>query len=166
MSAGLVGADVILAGRPWLACAVILVVVALAVLVWAYLQASYAAWVRAIAALLKTTGIVLLAGLLLEPMFQGTRPKPGVNKFLVLADNSKSLQLADRAHGLSRGAAMKQRLADDAPWLTRLAQDFDLRRYAFDTVLRPLTGFSELTLDGESSALETSLTALAQRFQG
>ncbi len=166
MSAGLVVADVILAGRPWLACAVILVVVALAVLVWAYLQASYAAWVRAIAALLKTTGIVLLAMLLLEPMFQGTRPKPGVNKFLVVADNSKSLQLADRAHGLSRGAAMKQRLADDAPWLTRLAQDFDLRRYAFDSSLKPLTGFSELTLDGEASAMQTSLTALDQRFRG
>src|SRR5262245_33590857 len=130
------------------------------------MQASYAAWVRAIAALLKATGIILLAALLLEPMFQGTRPKPGVNKFLVVADNSRSLQLADRAHGQSRGAAMKQRLADDASWLTRLAQDFDLRRYAFDSSLRSLSGFSELTFDGEASTLQTSLTALGQRFRG
>src|SRR5438874_2254850 len=146
MAAGIVLAEIILAGRQWLSCAVVLVAAALIVLGWAYLQASYAAWVRAIAALLKMTGIVLLAALILEPMFQGTRPKPGVNKFLVVADNSKSLQLADRAHGTSRGAAMKQRLADDAPWLTRLAQDFDMRRYAFDSALKPLTSFSELTL--------------------
>src|SRR5262245_66605599 len=106
MAVGVVLADIILAGRQWLACAVVLVTVAFVVLVWAYMQASYAAWVRAIAALLKTTGIVLLAGLLLEPMFQGTRPKPGVNKFLVVADNSRSLQLADRAHGQSRGPAI------------------------------------------------------------
>src|SRR6478672_440403 len=166
MAAGVVLADIILAGRQWLACAVVLVAIALVVLVWAYLQASYAAWVRAIAALLKATGIALIAALILEPMFQGTRPKPGVNKFLVVADNSRSLQLADRAHGPARGAAMKQRLADDAPWLTRLAQDFDMRRYAFDNGLKPLTSFSELTLDGESSAMQTSLMALAQRFGG
>src|SRR5436190_656565 len=115
MALSVVFAEIILAGQQWLACAIALIVIALATLTWAYVQASHAAWVRATAALLKITGIVLLAALLLEPMFQGTRPKPGVNKFLVVADNSKSLQLSDRAHGTSRGAAMKQRLADDAP---------------------------------------------------
>ena len=72
------------------------------------------------AALLKAAGIVLLAALLVEPLFTGVRPKPGNNLFLVLADNSKSLQLADRGHRESRGAAMKERLAENAPWLTRL----------------------------------------------
>src|SRR5205085_6187621 len=71
-----------------------------------------------------------------------------------------------QVHGITRGAAMKKRLADDASWLTRLTQDFDVRRYAFDSSLKSLTGFSELTLDGESSAMQTSLTALAQRFRG
>src|SRR4029079_17073194 len=118
------------------------------------------------AALLKAAGIVLLAALLVEPLVTGVRPKPGNNLFLVLADNSKSLQLADRGHRESRGAAMKERLAENAPWLTRLAQDFDVRRYEFDAALKPLKDFSELTLDGEASALETSLAALAQRFSG
>lgn len=159
-------AEIILAGRQWLTCAAALVVAALIALVWAYTQSNYAAWVRTIAGLLKTVGILLLAALLLEPMFSGTRPRPGSNLFLVVADNSKSLQLADKSHGPSRGAAMKARLADDAGWLTRLAQDFDVRRYAFDASLKPLTGFAELTLDGESSAMQTSITALAQRFRG
>ena len=87
MAAGIVLAEIILAGRQWLACAVALLAIALVTLAWAYMQASYAAWVRAIAALLKTIGIVLLAALLLEPMFQGTRPRPGSNLFLVVADN-------------------------------------------------------------------------------
>jgi len=163
---GVVVAEIVLAGREWLACAAVLIVAAAAALLWAYTQASYAAWVRLLAALLKVAGMVLIAALILEPMFRGTRPRPGSNLFLVVADNSKSLQLADQSRGLSRGEAMKQRLADDTSWLTRLAQDFDVRRYAFDSSLTSLTGLSELTLDGDASAMQTSLAALAQRFKG
>src|SRR5262245_27156992 len=61
---------------------------------------------------------------------------------------------------------MKESLGEKSPWLTRLAQDFDVRRYAFDAALKPLKDFSELTLDGEASAMRTSLAALAQRFRG
>ena len=48
MAAGIVLAEIILAGRQWLACAVALLAIALVTLAWAYMQASYAAWVRAI----------------------------------------------------------------------------------------------------------------------
>ena len=102
---GIVLAEIILGGRQWLGWAVGLVVVALVALVWAYTQTNYATWVRALAALLKTAGIVLLAVLLLEPLFTGTRPRPGSNLFLVVADNSKSLQLADRGNRESRGVS-------------------------------------------------------------
>ncbi|MEZ6112799.1 MAG: glutamine amidotransferase [Pirellulaceae bacterium] len=47
-----------------------------------------------------------------------------------------------------------------------LAQDFDVRRYAFDTRLQPLADFSELTFAGEGSALSTSLRSLTERFYG
>jgi uncharacterized membrane protein len=163
MAATLLG-EIILGGRQWLGWALGLSALALVVLFWAYLQANYAAWLRAVAALLKATGLVLLAALVLEPLFTGTRPRPGSNLFLVVADNSRSLQLADRGTRHSRGAAMKDRLADTSPWLTRLSQDFDVRRYGFDAALRPIKDFSELTLDGEASAMQTSLAALAQRF--
>src|SRR5256885_2127645 len=114
MPAALVVGEIILGGRQWLGWAVGLSALALAVLVWAYFQASYAAWVRIIAGLLKAAGIVLLASLLVEPLFTGTRPRPGSNLFLVVADNSRSLQLADKGHRLSRGATMKERLADQS----------------------------------------------------
>jgi uncharacterized membrane protein len=147
----------------WIAAAVVLGIL-LAFIVRAYLQPSYPAWLRVVSGLLKFVGIVLLAALLLEPHFTGTRPRPGSNLFLVVADNSKSLQLADRDSRQTRGALMQARLVQTTPWLTRLAQDFDVRRYAFDTTLRPLKDFSELTLDGQASAMQGSLTALAQRF--
>ena len=121
-------AEIILGGRPWLNWAVGLATVALLAVLWAYLQANYAIWTRVVAAILKTAGILLLAALLLEPLFTGTRPRPGSNLFLVVADNSKSLQLADRASRQTRGALMKERLDDNSSWMTRLAQDFDVRR--------------------------------------
>jgi len=158
--------EIILGARHWALWAAGLSAVALVTLIWAYRQAGYAAWVRLFAGLLKATGIMLLAILLVEPLFTGTRPRPGSNLFLVVADNSKSLELADRGRLESRGAIMKQRLAEQSPWLTRLAQDFDVRRYAFDTTLRPVKDFSELTQDGQASAIRSSLVALAERFRG
>lgn len=159
-------AEIILGGRPWLPWAVVATVSGTLVLLWAYTRSNYALWLRVVAGLLKTCGIVLLAALLLEPLFTGTRPRPGSNLFLVVADNSRSLQLADHGQRHSRGAAMKERLSENSPWLTRLAQDFDVRRYGFDAALRPLKDFSELSLDGEASAMRTSLAALAERFHG
>jgi uncharacterized membrane protein len=160
-------ANLVLGAREWLVPAVALAAAALVVLAWSYLRGPAATWLRTACTLLKTAGIVLLAVCLVEPQWTGSRPKPGSNLFLVVADNSRSLQLADGSSSQTRGAAMQARLAETTPWLTRLAQDFDVRRYAFDTTLRPVKDFSkELTLAGESSALAGSLAALSQRFRG
>ena len=70
-------AEIVLNGRHWLGWAIALCVVGVAAIVWAYVQANYATWVRVIAGVLKATGLLLLAALLVEPMFSGTRPKPG-----------------------------------------------------------------------------------------
>ena len=61
---------------------------------------------------------------------------------------------------------MKEGLAEESSWLTRLSQDFDVRRYVFDTNVRPAKTFAELTLDGESSAINGTLIALADRYRG
>ena len=158
-------ADITLEGRAWLPLAIVLLVAALGTLVWAYAQARSAAWIRGLAAVLKTAGIVALAICLVEPHFRGTRPKPGENLFLVAADNSRSLRLSDGARQ-SRGQTMQARLGSESPWLTRLAQDFDVRRYTFDRALRPVKDFSSLALDGQASALAGSLREMADRFRG
>ncbi|TXT16632.1 MAG: membrane protein, partial [Planctomycetota bacterium] len=91
---------------------------------------------------------------------------PGSNLFLVVADNSCSLQLSDGVGGKARGLVMSERLAEESSWLTRLSQDFDVRRYVFDTNVRPVKTFDELTLEGESSAVHGTLNALTDRFRG
>jgi uncharacterized membrane protein len=159
-------AEIILAGRQWLGWSIGICLICLVVLIWAYARAGHVVWLRVLASLLKATAIVLLAALLVEPLFTGTRPRPGSNVFLVVADNSRSLQLSDRGHSKSRGAAMKDALSEQSSWLTRLAQDFDVRRYGFDAAPRPLKDFSEITLEGESSALRGSLVALGERYRG
>ncbi len=159
-------AEVTLGARHWLGGAVLLVAAALAVVIWSYRRGGLRSWVHGVAALLKGIGIVALAVCLVEPLFTGTRPRPGSNLFLVVADNSRSLQLSDSGERQSRGMAMKERLAEESSWLTRLAQDFDVRRYVFDTNVRSAKTFAELTLDGESSAINGTLIALADRYRG
>lgn len=158
-------AEITFAGRAWLPLAVVLAVCALAMLAWAYAGVRSASWVRGLAAALKTVGILALAVCLVEPMFRGTRPQPGVNRFLVAADTSRSLQLSDGSRQ-TRGQTLQARLAETSPWLTRLGQDFDVRRYTFDTALRPVKEYQTFAFDGQGSALAGSLRSLADRFRG
>ncbi|MBI3866028.1 MAG: hypothetical protein HY290_29475, partial [Planctomycetia bacterium] len=157
----------IVAGAPrWLGVAVAIVALAAVLAAWSYRSGRSRAPLRVVAGFFKWTGILILAACLVEPLINTTRPRPGSNLFLVLADNSRSLQLADAGHRESRGKAMQERLGDKEPWLVRLGQDFDLRRYAFDTSLHPVTSFTELNLEGEASSLAESLKTLADRFRG
>ncbi|HUE70508.1 MAG TPA: hypothetical protein VMP01_06420 [Pirellulaceae bacterium] len=158
-------AEVSLGAPHWLPWAALLSVLALAGLAWSYWRSHSSGWVRGAAALLKTAGIVALAVCLVEPLFTGTRPRPGSNLFLVVADNSRSLQLADGGSRETRGGAMQRRLKEEAAWLARLGQDYDVRRYTFDTQLRPVSSFAELSLEGDASALRTALAALSDRFR-
>ncbi|HEY3966667.1 MAG TPA: glutamine amidotransferase [Planctomycetaceae bacterium] len=159
-------AEIVTGAPRWLVIAIPAVVVATALVIWSYRTARSRGPVRVVAALFKWTGIAILAACLVEPLINTTRPRPGSNLFLVMADNSRSLQLADSGNRESRGKLMQAELADQSPWLARLGQDFDLRRYAFDTALHPVSSFAELTLDGEASALTESLSSLADRFRG
>lgn len=142
-----------------------IVVAALALVAWSYARTGSRVGVRALAGALKLAGFSVLALCLVDPLFTGTRPRPGANLFLVVADNSASLALADRGRA-SRGELLLKQLGDPSAWLARLGQDFDVRRYAFDTTLRPLAEFSELTFAGEASGMRGSLEALADRFRG
>lgn len=159
-------AEMVLGARDWLWRTVPLAVLALAVLAWSYGRSGASGWVRLVAALLKTAAVAALAVCLVEPLFSGTRPRPQSNLFLIAADNSRSLEIHDRNHRRTRGEEVKALLAEQTRWLTRLSQDFDVRRYAFDARLAPLKDFSALDFSGDSTALTTSLASLAERFEG
>ena len=113
-------ADVMLAARDWLWPAAALALVALAAMAWCYLQGRSGLGLRAAGIALKTTGIAALALCLVEPLVSGTRPRPGSNLFLVVADNSRSLQIHDAGSGKSRGEQLQPLLAAKSSWQTRL----------------------------------------------
>ncbi len=151
----------------WLAAAAALAAVLLALLGWSYSRrAGTSSGVRAVAASLKALAILLLAACLLEPLFSGQRARPGANQFVILADNSQSMTLTDRGATRTRAAELKSLAPRDAAWLNRLAEDFDLRQYAFDTQLRAITGSDDIPFDGGASNLAASLDRVARRYQG
>lgn len=159
-------AEILFGGRAWLPVAVGGGAVLLGLIAWTYSRVTASPLIRLAAALLKGLAVVALAVCLIEPLFSGTRPRPGSNLFLLVADNSRSLQLSDPGESQSRGTAMRSRMADTAPWLVQLGQDFELRRYTFDTTLHPVQNLpTALTFAGSASGLRSSLESLAERFR-
>lgn len=155
-------------GAPqWLAPAIVIAALAAAALVWGYARLRGPRHIRFIAAALKATGIALLAAVLLDPLWSGTKARPGENVVVVLVDNGASMEVQGRDGASSPAAAFRKQLADDRlPWMARLRQDFDVRRYAFAERLEPRTEFETLTFDGRASSLHTALGSIAKRFEG
>src|SRR5262249_4650042 len=154
-------------GSPgWLTSAGIVMGLAVALLFWSYLRAPARRSVRVSAALLKAFGFAALALSLLEPLLSGTRPRRGANAFVILADNSQSMLVRDGLDTATRGDRLRDHLEKGAAWKTRLEQDFDVRRYVFDSHLRAVEGFEEMAFDGVGSSLSTAMAALARRFRG
>src|SRR5262245_39859762 len=155
-------------GSPrWLTVAAAAMALALIALLTSYARARVRPSVRVVAALLKGIGFAALALSLVEPLLTGLKPRRGANAFVILADNSQSLLIRDGRDSRTRGDWLRDRLGPkEAAWRTRLEQDFDVRRYVFDSHLRALDGFDALTFDGVGSALSTSLAALGRRFHG
>ncbi len=160
-------ATVILGSPAWLAPAVAVVVVAIAVLAYSYLRSPAPPMVRVVAGLLKAAGFFLLLVCLIEPLFAGRRPRPGANLFVVLADDSQSMQIRDPGAQQSRSEQVKARFAKDTAWHTRLSQDFDVRHYRFAERLQALDETEDqlLSAKGKSSSLLTALTTIGQRFR-
>lgn len=153
-------------GSPqWLLPAAAYILAAAAAAVGSYRRSPIARSARVAAAALKVAAVTAIALCLVEPLWSGIRPRPGANRFLILADNSQSLRVRDPGAAEPRSEMVRGLLADSAPWQRRLAQDFDVRKYAFDSRLRPVSRFSQLAFDGESSALAGALAALAPRWR-
>lgn len=162
----MIWADLVLGAPQWMPAAVMFVAAMLALALGSYWRSTATLGLRVGCLLLKMIAVLLLAACLVDPLYVGARPRPGSNLFLVVADNSRSLQLADRGEKLSRGEKMKARLAEREGWLARLGQDFEVRSYVFDESVRAVQDFSQTPLDGDASSLRGTLTSLGDRFRG
>jgi hypothetical protein len=154
-------------GSPeWVLPAGLLLGVSALTVIWTYARSSAPRSVILLGALLKGVGLTALVLSLAEPLLTGSKPKKGANTFVVLADNSRSLSIRDGRGGATRGDWVRERLAKESDWRTRLSQDFDVRDYVFDTHPRGVDGFEALTFDGAASALNASLAAISRRYRG
>lgn len=160
--------DHILIGAPrWTTPALAICLVAVLVVAWAYWRRGRSARRGPLifAGLLKAIALIALALCLLQPMLESQRPRPHANLIGVVVDNSRSMQIHGPGNAKSRSERLSPELKSDASWQVRLAQDFDLRRYAFDRSLQNVEDLSMLTFDGAASSLSSTLQTLASRFR-
>ena len=94
-------------GAPdWIVPALGLLGVALLTLAYSYVRIGTSGAkrsVRVTASVLKAIGFTALLLSLLEPLLTGSRPRKGANAFVILADNSQSLQIKDDGSAEPRG---------------------------------------------------------------
>jgi uncharacterized membrane protein len=160
-------ASLYFSGRNWLWPAGILLLVAVLFLIWSYQSTASRGWARAVGAGLKLTGLVALAFCLLEPVWTGQRAKPGANLFVILADNSQGLNVKDQGETQTRAQHLGRLLNDPAAaWSPVLEEQFQARRYLFDSRLQPVKDFAELRFDGRATALGAALRRLGERYRG
>jgi hypothetical protein len=151
----------------WVLPAALFVVASLALLLSAYGRTTTTPGLRATCIALKMLGVLALGLCLLEPLWIRERARPGANFFVVLADNSLSLSIKDAGATRSRGEEIREALTGPgAAWQERLAEDFQLRRYLFDSRLQRVEDFGEATLDGKATAFASAVRQLRERFQG
>jgi uncharacterized membrane protein len=134
--------------------------------VWSY-RGAFTSRLRWICAALKVLGICALALCLLEPLWSGQHARPGANVFAIVADNSQSLQVKDAEAPGPRADQLRALLdPEHARWQSALEDNYEVRRFFFDTRLQPTRDFHELGFDGRATALGSALAGLKERFEG
>jgi uncharacterized membrane protein len=158
---------VFISGRDWWYPSIGIVALGILLLAWTYWRAPANKGTRTICALLKLLAVGALAACLLEPLWSGQRAKPGSNYFAILADNSQGMTIKDRNAIKSRGEELHQLLtSENATWPARLEENFQVRKYYFDSRLQSTRDYSELVFDGRASSIGTALKTIGDRFRG
>ncbi len=154
------------AAPDWVLPGLLLGGVLIALVLWSWMRSRVSVSTGIIGAFIKILAIVVLVLILIEPMRSESRPEPGANLFLILADDSQSLAIRDAGEDETRAAKLKAALDRKSAWQVRLSQDFDTKRYVFDRRVKAVSDFSELQSAGEESSLLSSLKLVARRYQG
>ena len=160
-------ASLTIGAREWVWPAVLVFAAGAALAIWGYTRVNASKQTRLTGFILRVLGLAALAACLVDPMWTDSQPRPGANVFAIVADNSQGMEIKDRGAAKTRGAELRDLVAQDkAPWQIKLAETFQLRRYLFDSRLVSTRDFSELKFDGRSSAVHSTLADLAERYRG
>jgi uncharacterized membrane protein len=150
----------------WLWVVAGVLAVTLLLLFWGYRRLP-GGRLRWICATLKALGVAALGLCLLEPTWLGQRARPGANLLAIVADNTQSLQVNDPGQRASRGEVLRELLdPQKRSWQASLEDNFEVRRFSFDSRLQSAKEFTELNFDGRSSGLGSALRTLKERFGG
>ena len=153
-------------GAPrWILPAAGVAVALLLLVVGVYWRSPARTPIRFCAALLKLMAIAALIICLLEPLRSGQRPRSHANVVALVVDNSQSMRIKDPAARTSRHERLLPILDKTASWRVRLAQDFDVRCYTFDSRLQSVDDFSTLAFDGHTSSMGAALETAGARFR-
>ncbi|HIM23867.1 MAG TPA: hypothetical protein EYM30_06665, partial [Verrucomicrobia bacterium] len=151
----------------WLPVALGVSALVILVSLWGYGRARLPMHLKVIGITLKTLGIALLCFCLLEPELVQEKGKPGANFIAVLADNSQGMAIRDAGSTTSRAEELAKALKPQpGDWQEALDENFQIRRYSFDTRLRTTGDFDSLDFKGRASSLIGSTRNLGQRFSG
>ena len=158
---------IVISGREWVLPAAGFLFVAILLLVWTYLRAHADKKLRTACAFLKLLGLAALLACLLDPLWSSQRARPGANFLAIVADNSQGLSIKDRGQTMTRGVALTNVLAQvPGDWQDKLANNFQVRRYIFDSRVQSTKDFSELAFDGRASSIGAALRTIGERFRG
>jgi uncharacterized membrane protein len=160
-------ATILFSNRAWMPAIVGGVVILTLAIIWSWRRRTAQGWVVISCALLKIVGVLALALCLLDPLWVSERARPGANIFGVIADNSQSLKMKDASETHSRGDLLHEQLTGSAKgWRSALDENFQVRRYTFDSRLQNTRDFAELNFDGRASALGASLRTAIEYWRG
>ena len=149
----------------WILFSLVILGILFATLIWSYKRASVIRHGNKAAFICKLLAILLLALLLIEPLWSGSRAKPGANLFVVVADNSGGMNVLDKGTEKSRAEILKEVVdPNDSKWLDNLAGNFQVRKYVFDSRLKRSIDFTEMTFDGKASSIGNTLQTIANRY--
>lgn len=157
--------SIVLGARDWWVAAAILVVAIFVIAIWSYTARQSRRPIHWLIALAKLTAVLALGACLLEPMRRTERPRPGANVMAVLVDNSRSMEIHPQGSTAEHLGRFKAALKTDSSWQTRMAQDFEVRRYAFDQRVRAVDDLADLSFLGNHSSLGEAVSTLNDRFQ-
>jgi uncharacterized membrane protein len=152
---------------PWpAAIAVVAVLAAMGAAVWVYRRPSRTpGWSRAALLALRLSALAVFLFALLRPVLVVRTIEPQRNVLAVLADGSRSMEIAD-LDAKPRSAFVHEALGPEGALRTALAQRFSIRDFQFASTARRVAGPSSMTFTGTRSYIGRSLQRTAEELAG
>ena len=159
--------SIVFLSRDWLPVALGVAAFVTLVSLWGYGRARLPMHLKLTGIMLKTLGIALLCFCLLEPQWVREKATPKANIIAILADNSQSMFIRDAGSSTSRAEESAKVLKPEpGDWQEALDENFQIRRYTFDTRRHWTDDFASLDFKGRASSLIGVTRKLGEDLSG